>query len=437
MRVGTMLAAAAVLAALLLSGGLILGAGTARAATTLAVSPTGADSATCGAAASPCLTISQAVTNAAAGDTIEVAAGTYTEQVTITKSITLQGTSAIIDASGLVNGVAIQPGGDGSTVSGFTIENALAQGLVAQQVSGVTISGNTIQGNDLGAHTDVTPFCMDQGPVPGDCGEGLHLLSTTNSTVDGNHVEGNAGGILVTDEFGPSANNVISNNVVVNNQEDCGITLAAHSDQAWDAGTALYQQAGIYGNRVEGNTVTGNGAGGVGLYASAPGTATYNNVVVNNAISGNGSAGVQMHAHAPNQSLDSNQITGNVIDTNNVVGDPDSGVFETAGILIDSPVIPVIGTVIADNQISNNTFGIWLAANIDTSMISDSNTFTNVTTPQQQAAAPAMPPPAAAGSGVTAQGSSSLPGNLAVLLLAVVTIGLAGVTRARATARQG
>lgn len=46
-------------------------------ATTYRVSPTGADSPTCGSAAEPCRTIQQAVSLAANGDTILVAAGTY------------------------------------------------------------------------------------------------------------------------------------------------------------------------------------------------------------------------------------------------------------------------------------------------------------------------------------------------------------------------
>ena len=46
--------------------------------------------------------------------------------------------------------------------------------------------------------------CQAAGEVPGDCGEGIHLMSVADSTVAGNYVTGNSGGILLTDEFGPT-----------------------------------------------------------------------------------------------------------------------------------------------------------------------------------------------------------------------------------------
>ncbi len=63
-----------------------------RAATINVNGGTGTDSATCGASGSPCKTIVYAVTTRAGnGDTITVAAGTYTESVTIAKPVTITG----------------------------------------------------------------------------------------------------------------------------------------------------------------------------------------------------------------------------------------------------------------------------------------------------------------------------------------------------------
>ena len=59
-------------------------------AATLQVQPGGADTGNC--QASPCQSIAYALSQAAAsGDTLQVAAGTYVEQLTINKSVAVQG----------------------------------------------------------------------------------------------------------------------------------------------------------------------------------------------------------------------------------------------------------------------------------------------------------------------------------------------------------
>jgi hypothetical protein len=72
---------------------LALGAGVlaVQAAGTRYVSPFGADTGNCSNAASPCETVTYAVSQSAAGDTINLAAGAYVEQVAITKSLTIIG----------------------------------------------------------------------------------------------------------------------------------------------------------------------------------------------------------------------------------------------------------------------------------------------------------------------------------------------------------
>ena len=109
--------------------------------------------------------------------------------------------------------------------------------------------------------------------VPGDCGEGIHLMGTSYSIVAGNVSTGNSGGILLTDESGPTAHNRIEGNMVTGNLTDCGITLAGHNPQAALADVPAPQAAAIYGNDIEGNKVSGIGTAGQGagvLLATGP-----------------------------------------------------------------------------------------------------------------------------------------------------------------------
>lgn len=65
------------------------------------VAPSGTDAGNCANPAAPCRTIQYAHNQASNGDTVQLAAGVYTENVTLSKSITLQGAGA---ASTIIDG---------------------------------------------------------------------------------------------------------------------------------------------------------------------------------------------------------------------------------------------------------------------------------------------------------------------------------------------
>ena len=353
-------------------------------------------------------TIQSAVNAAAAGANVIVCPGTYHEQVVIQNPINLIGNSATIDEAGVTPGLTLTIPGIGPlqidagvvvlssqvSIRGFTVQNAFGEGILAAGLAStlnkVTIEGNEVVNDNKGGPPASTYFeCQVNNQVPGDCGEGIHFINVAWSVIAGNHVSGNAGGILLTDETGPTHDNLITGNIITGNLFDCGITAPGHNPNALSStGQRQPSVAGVYNNKIIGNVITGNGVLGEGagvLFANAQaGTASYNNVVEHNYIAGNELAGVTMHAHtlAPGQfeDLSGNTVTDNVIGVNNTGGDPLDGSAtdnQTTGVLVFSGGTP-IQTTIADNVIFGDEIGIWLSKPVSAAGL-PSNSFFGVT----------------------------------------------------------
>ena len=366
-------------------------------------------------------TIQSAVDAASPGSTIFVCPGTYDEGVLIGKQLSLEGHWATIDATSSTTGNGIQivgPGGSGTTVTGFRVENAKFEGILVgtppvaptetegkpntaggQPVADVTIAANTVVENDKGFGSTFGQ-CFSTPEAPGDCGEAVHLVSVTNSTIVGNDIAHNAGGILLTDEFGPTSGNTIRFNNSNHNETDCGITLAGHSSAAVDPETGLPTgKAGVFDNLVERNSSTDNGVLGQGagilMGGGGPYTGVYANRIIGNYAAGNGLAGITIHQHLVGD-LNGNVLEHNALGTNNLDGDFDfkaAAATETTGILVASgepptglpPFLlpaPIKNTVIRGNWIGFNKVGIWtLNADPGTTTISGNAFGPGVVTP--------------------------------------------------------
>jgi parallel beta-helix repeat protein len=345
------------------------------------VSTSGTDTGDC--ITSPCRTIGYAVAQATARDTVSVASGTYDESVTVTEQLSLVGSGATIDAAGFFNGIVISgAGAAGTVVRGFTIVNANLEGLFANKTSDLKIADNTLMHND--AFGPFHPLCVTE---PDDCGEALHLQTVTGSTVIGNLVQDNVGGILLTDEDGPTAGNTISGNSVVGNTLDCGITLASH----WfNFGAPVAPDvAGVYQNKILDNTSNGNGAAGIGIFAGPPGAAAWGNLVVGNTATNNGLPGVAIHSHTAFQNANDNVIVNNTL-TGNGPDDDIPGDDAATGITVFAdvttiappflPASPIARTVISANRISDEHFGIFTLGATTLSGL-PSNKFSSVDVP--------------------------------------------------------
>ncbi len=365
-------------------------------------------------------TIGAAVSAASPWSTVVVCPGAYNEQVVISEPLTLVGHHATIDESGVspTFSVPMPPGpaatiyaavviiSSNVTIENLTIKDAMGEGIIAAglgaPITHVDVTGNQVVNNDQGGGVPpASPYfqCAANGQIPGDCGEGIHFAGNIAwSEVSNNYVSGNSGGILLSDDVGPTHDNEIQGNTVTKNLFDCGITVPGHNGNALDGnGNPQPSVAGVYNNVIEGNRITDNGTSGEGagvLFANAgPGTASYNNWVIGNYIAGNELSGVTMHAHTlgPGQfeDMNGNNVIGNWIGKNNSGGDPlDSapppappGVSDSVstGVLVFSGGTTV-KLRIADNHIFDNAVGIWLSAPVTAHGLDD-NSFHDVTTP--------------------------------------------------------
>jgi hypothetical protein len=361
-------------------------------------SPTG--SGTSCTASAPC-SLATAVALAPAGSTVKALPGVYQGGVSFSKQLDLEGQAAVLDATTSPDGYGIEvsgPGGSGSVIAGWTVTKAPFAGILVGShivdeagnpltngapIDDVTVDHVTVVNNDTGFSGEVgqgAGECFTTPFAPGDCGEGIHLVSVTNSTVEHSLIQNNAGGILMTDEFGPATGNTISFDSALDNTDDCGITIASHTTNQ------------IYGNTIDHNVADGNGVAGQGagilMAGAGVGTGVHDNTISNNEASGNGLSGITIHDHFPGN-FNNNVITNNHLANNNVDGDFDflTPAPATTDILVAAgwpfpgppPFAPITGTVIANNQISDAEVGIW-TLNVADSTI-ENNQFHNVTTP--------------------------------------------------------
>jgi parallel beta-helix repeat protein len=397
------------------------GAASAWSRQALYVSAGGTDAGNCRTPHHACASIGYALGQATAGSRVLVGPGTYPESANPggganvigpdLSGLTLVGHRAVIDATAALQGIVDQA--DGTTISGFTVQNAQLEGILVEpprstwpssptaapaNLSGVTVEHNVVTHNDQAYDTTApNPFaaCPSSPTDSDDCGEGIHLLGTTYSRVVGNQVSHNVGGILLSDgglptatggptSVGPAAHNLIAFNISTDNAFDCGVTLPSHDPRAVamagaTAGQPQPSLAGVYDNLVAHNVSKDNGGAGLLDATPYPGTGAYDNTFVQNIVSGNGEGGFQLHSHAPLQDVNGNKVLFNYFGTNNTAGDTDSGDLQTTGIILFSAVIPVSDIRVLGNVIAHNTYGIWRTANVQANGLNHNAFFHNTT----------------------------------------------------------
>ena len=298
------------------------------------VSTVGADTGDCSASASPCLTISYAVSKAVAGETVHVGPGTYGELVSVTKGLVFEGANANRSA-----GVVPATRGAESIVKGFRTPGE-PHPVAASGEFSVTVNGFTIdpQGDAAliapsthhlvslfgGPQVSVRDNVFEGGPwVPG-CGydcttmtDAAVMVQSGTYEVKDNSFTDFRSPIDVTqfDATHPVVSGTITGNVVTHvtnravwvNEYQGGpfpgvITVSNnHFDSTgWDSPS--WSPAGIVmtsgGNTISGNTFTGFGSGVFAQVCDGTNVASATNTFTGNTFIDNRS-GLQFYVAGP------------------------------------------------------------------------------------------------------------------------------------------
>ena len=366
----------------------LFSAGEAAAATTHCVNPGG----TGGCFAS----VQQAVNAAGAGDTIDVAAGTYAENVVATfpKRVTINGAGSgatTISGDGSAAVVTLDPGTRVS-LSGLRIEGGAA-GMVAQERSVLRVSACEITANAIGivvgvgARGDVSDSAITgNGPpsvsafasgidslgtlnvagttVSGNTGSSMAIRSNRRLTLTGSTVSGNDGTGIELNRRATISRSTISGNtgggVLGNFQPQVKIsdtTISGNSTPFSAGGLGMAGgQATLDRVTIAGNSA-GAAGGGIATFSSGKFRIRSSIIADNVAATGNDCASSALRAVGVNLIEDTGScaITGGLSAL--IVADPllgplqdNGGATETQALSAGSPALAVLTVGAACNQ---------------------------------------------------------------------------------------
>jgi parallel beta-helix repeat protein len=273
----------------------VVASGVAQAASgTLYVSTTGTDTGTCTTASAPCATIDYALTQAPVNATIDVAAGTYTQQVVITQNTTIVGAAGgatVIDPTTVPASDTNADGGqpvyaivDVQPHAHFIMKKVVIDGAGAQsQFTDCSEDFTGVYYHDaVGQLKTDTVKNIELPPADFGCQDGLGVYvasdpgSTSSVTMNGLTVSAYDKNGITCRDTGTSCG--VSNSTVTG----IGPTslIAQNGIEAYHTESAVLQ-----GNTVSDNIYTGGGAGneatGLLLWDVGSLTATNNTLTLN------------------------------------------------------------------------------------------------------------------------------------------------------------
>jgi len=244
------------------------------------------------------------------GHTITVDPGTYTENVDVTKSLTIRSTSGnpedtIVRASNS-NDHVFNVTADNVNISGFTVTRATGSwkaGVYLYSSNNSRIENVNASNNCWGVHLDSSSNnTITNNTANSNNWAGIALDSSSNNTITNNTASNNDYGIALDS----SSNNIIAKNTVSSNNEG-GIVLYESSNNTIAKNTASNNYDGIVlcfssnNNTITNNTVSSNNEGGIFLYSSSN-----NNTITNNTVSSNNEGGILLCSSSNNNTITKN-----------------------------------------------------------------------------------------------------------------------------------
>ncbi len=272
--------------------------------------------------------VQAAIDAASVGDTIAICAGRYTENLTISKNLTLSGPSADNPAAvGGAGGSSVVTVQDGVTTTILNMAFGLGTGTLA---AGELLGGGLINLGSVTLRDSSISECTAQH------GAGIYSfgpLTLDNVAILSNTATGNGGGIFVGVQGGLTATN----------------TTHVESNTA-TLGGGIYAEGGdvtiTARSQVTGNTATSDGAG---IYNIGAQLTLDNSFVQENTAQRDG-GGIYNH--------------GTLIIQNDAVVDKNAalngaGIYNTGDIGVDSPVLRLNDSAVTHNTASGVGGGIY------------------------------------------------------------------------------
>src|SRR5665213_3417632 len=289
----------------------------------------------------------QAAVNAPGCATIKVAPGSYTENVSIPRSLTLRGAQAGHDARGPRGSESVINGGLGPvvtitannvTVDGFTLNGPVDSGLAAITMMGAN-SGETIGNNIVNNPGRAASFRTSNTVFSQNLVNNTKLTATDGFQANTSAIQN----VLLADNTFGGANGAIYNADITIIEGNSNIVVTGNKSNGDGTLVALFKTNHAL---VAGNTVTGDGQSSA-IYI---GGGESNILVICNTVSSAGT-GVNVANDFVGPGLGPNSavtITGNNLHNN------------TSGVKVGPIAVAAAGTVVANrNRLTGNTaFGV-------------------------------------------------------------------------------